>query len=181
MRSISTSLLLILVSLLSISHAFMPRRNGRLDKIARCESPFRNVVRGGHNGILGGSRSPQAANDNSKKTTLKKKVIEKKSATTKDSTARNKKWKISVDLRERKVQIGLLASLLFCYPILTMWYENISYTYTHKARSPFLGIGTERKVPVQEKIDVRGDRARVQLWPQLCGLWHKMSVLLNRL
>lgn len=59
--------------------------------------------------------------------------------------------------------------------------ENISYTYTHKARSPFLGIGTERKVSVQEKIDVRGDRARVQLRPQLCGLWHKMSVLMNRL
>ncbi|KAI2497807.1 hypothetical protein MHU86_16693 [Fragilaria crotonensis] len=86
MRFISTSLLLILVSLLSISHAFMPRRNGRLDKNARCESPFRNVVRGGHNGILGGSRSPQAADDNNKKTTLKKKVIEKKSVTTKGST-----------------------------------------------------------------------------------------------
>ena len=98
----------------------MPRKNSPLDKNARCETPFRNVVRGGHNGILGGSRSPRASNDNSKKKTLKKKVIEKKSVTTKDSTASNKKWKISVDLRERKVQIGLLASLLFCYPILTM-------------------------------------------------------------
>jgi hypothetical protein len=29
------------------------------------------------------------------------------------------KKKFSIDFRERKVQIGLLASLLFCYPILT--------------------------------------------------------------
>jgi hypothetical protein len=32
--------------------------------------------------------------------------------------AKNKKFHI--DFRERKVQIGLLASILFCYPIMTM-------------------------------------------------------------
>jgi hypothetical protein len=120
MRSIYTSLLLILVSLLTISHAFRPRRNCPLDQNARCESPIRNISRGGHNGFLGVSRSPPAPTDDIKKKTLKKKAVQKQADTTKGSTAINKKMKFSVDFRERKVQIGLLASLLFCYPILTM-------------------------------------------------------------
>jgi hypothetical protein len=64
-------------------------------------------IRGG--GIFG--RNAKA------KTKAPSKSTNKKSAPS--APAAKKKKKFSIDFRERKVQIGLLASLLFCYPILT--------------------------------------------------------------
>ena len=125
MRSIFISLLQVLLlhvvisaSFLPIAHAFTARRNDPLAD-AHMTPPFQNAydIRGGG----GGSRSLQAAavvENKKKKETVSKRAAKRNGSN--DITDTKKKTKFSVDFRERKVQIGLLASLLFCYPIITM-------------------------------------------------------------
>jgi hypothetical protein len=67
-----------------------------------------NNIRGGGGKSPAAAAKPQEGKNRSKP---KKQTLEK-------SAAKNKKFHI--DFRERKVQIGLLASILFCYPIITM-------------------------------------------------------------
>lgn len=77
-----------------------------------------NHIRGG------GKSSPTTTTTTATKKDKQQKEIKKiqpKSQTLqKRLNATTKKKKFHIDFRERKVQIGLLASILFCYPIITV-------------------------------------------------------------
>jgi hypothetical protein len=98
------ALLLLLLSPLLVSsatHTFLPRKaeSGRRYDANVLQSTVVQIRGGG----LGGGKAPSRS-------------TKKKSA----PSAPVAKKKFPIDFRERKVQIGLLASILFCIPILTL-------------------------------------------------------------
>lgn len=74
-----------------------------------------NQIRGG-----GSKSSSQATATKEIRRPETKKIQSKQRPLKKGRDASKNKKKFHIDFRERKVQIGLLASILFCYPIITM-------------------------------------------------------------
>jgi hypothetical protein len=99
------ALLLLLLSPLlvsSASHTFLPRKaeSGRRYNANVLQSTVVQIRGGG----LGGGKAKAPSKSTNKKSTPSAPVAKKK---------------FTIDFREKKTQIGLLASVMFCIPILT--------------------------------------------------------------